>query len=74
MTLGERLKVISYKIYRFRLNKKNKKREKKGQLPILDSRGYPFIASEAKKVKAVGFPPPMGKLFYIDPKAPEDKK
>ena len=55
---------LSYKLYKWRLNFINNKRIKKGEMPISDNRGYPFIASDYKDVKAKGLPKPNGKLFY----------
>jgi hypothetical protein len=59
-------RILSYKLYKWRLNFINNKRIKKGEMPISDNRGYPFIASDYKDVTAKGLPKPSGKLFYFE--------
>ena len=60
----DKWRILTYKIYKWRLNVINKKRIKRGEMPISDSRGYPFISSDYKDVEPKGLPKPNGKLFY----------
>jgi hypothetical protein len=67
------LKLLRYKIYKWRLNRKNEKRKKMGQLPIADKYGLPW-----KPVSLRDLPTPeeirknrenirpLGVIFYFD--------
>lgn len=59
------LKVISYKIYKFRLNWINKRRLSKGELPLLDSKGYPYSCKSYQILPVRPLSAPLGKTFYI---------
>ena len=61
-----RIKIIRYKLYKWRLNFINNKRIKKDQLPICDTKGYPYTPSNYKDVSSVGLPKPIGKLIYLN--------
>ena len=60
------IKIIRYKLYKWRLNFINNKRIKKNQLPICDTKGYPYTPSNYKDVPSVGLPKPIGKLIYLN--------
>ena len=61
-----RIKIIRYKLYKWRLNFINNKRIKKDQLPICDTKGYPYTPSNYEDVPSVGLPKPIGKLIYLN--------
>ena len=54
--------LITYKIYKFRLNWINKKPLSKGMLPIMDTKGYPCKNYQTISVRPL--PLPIGKIWY----------
>ena len=58
------LKVISYKIYKFKLNWINKRRLSKGELPLSDSKGYPYNSKKYQTLSVKPLSTPLGKMFY----------
>lgn len=60
------IKILRYKLYKWWLNFNNNKRIKKGELPVCDTKGYPYMSSNYKDVPAVGLPKPIGKLVFFN--------
>jgi len=58
------LRLISYKIYKFRLDWINKRRLSKGELPISDSRGYPYYWKNYQTISVKPLPLPTGWTWY----------
>jgi len=71
--IRNKYKILSYKIYRWKLDRTNKKLISEGKLPIADNRGYPFIPSEHDG-SLPEIPEPIGKLFYIETEYDKGRK
>ena len=60
------LKVISYKIYKFRLNWINKRRLSKGQLPKIGCKGYPYNSKKYQTISVKPLSAPLGKMMFYN--------
>ena len=60
------MRLVSYKIYKFRLNWINKRRLSKGELPISDSKGHPYYWKKYQTLIVKPLSAPLGKVFYMN--------